>query len=64
MVALLTFLALEGLTLRSKLAALLWPDSDDRTARNNLVQTLRSLKKVTGTTLVIGEDPLKISETL
>jgi DNA-binding SARP family transcriptional activator len=64
MVALLTYLALEGSTPRPKLAALLWPDSDDRTARNNLVQTLRRLKKATGTDLVIGEDALKLSESL
>lgn len=64
MVALLTYLALEGSTPRPKLAALLWPDSDDRTARNNLVQTLRRLKKATGTDLVTGEDALKLSDVL
>jgi DNA-binding SARP family transcriptional activator len=64
MVALLTYLALEGSTPRPKLSALLWPDSDDRTARNNLVQTLRRLKKVTGTDLITGEDALKLSDAL
>ncbi len=51
----LSFLALEGVTHRSKLAGLLWPDSDEKTARNNLAQVLRRLKKATDTTLILGE---------
>jgi DNA-binding SARP family transcriptional activator len=51
----LTYLALEGSTHRSKLAGLLWPDSDEKTARNNLAQVLRRLKKATESTLILGE---------
>ncbi len=51
----LSYLALEGLTHRSKLAGLLWPDSDEKTARNNLAQVLRRLKKTTDATLILGE---------
>jgi DNA-binding SARP family transcriptional activator len=51
----LTYLALEGPTHRSKLAGLLWPESDEKTARNNLAQVLRRLKKSTANTLILGE---------
>ncbi len=62
--ALLCYLILKGSTPRAKLAALLWPDSDDRTARNNLVQTLKRLKKTTGEDFVVGNDSLKLSDSL
>ncbi|WP_460414283.1 AfsR/SARP family transcriptional regulator [Thermus oshimai] len=35
----LAYLALEGPAPRSRMAGLLWPDSPERTARNNLAQT-------------------------
>lgn len=54
-IGVLSFLALEGATHRSRLAGLLWPDSDEKTARNNLAQVLRRLKKTTDTTLILGE---------
>jgi DNA-binding SARP family transcriptional activator len=62
----LTYLSLEGATHRSKLAGLLWPDSDEKTARNNLAQVLRRLKKTTETTLILGEgtDILSLSNEL
>ena len=46
--ALLAYLALEGPTSRSKLAGLLWPDSGDKGARNNLRQVLHKLKPYPG----------------
>jgi DNA-binding SARP family transcriptional activator len=62
--AVLTYLALEGATSRSKLAGLLWPEVEERRARNNLVQALRRLKKATDEDLVIGDDALKLTDTL
>ena len=46
--ALLALLALEGPQPRARLAALLWPDSPEATARNNLRQLLRRLRQATG----------------
>ncbi len=64
MVAVLTYLALEGPTARSKLAYLLWPEVEGKSARNNLGQTLRRLKKVTEVALVEGDDTLHLSDVL
>jgi DNA-binding SARP family transcriptional activator len=58
--AMLTYLALEGATPRFKLAGLLWPDVEERRARNNLVQALRRLKKATGVDFATGDDTLKL----
>ena len=44
----LAYLVLEGPTPRSKLAGLLWPETHERAARNNLVQSLRRLREATG----------------
>ena len=62
--AVLTYLALEGQTPRSKLAGLLWTGVEERRARNNLVQALRRLKKVTGVDVATGNDTLKLTEGL
>lgn len=59
--AVLAYLALEGPTPRSKLAGLLWPDSEEATARNNLAQLIRRLKKATGETLLSGSEVLSLS---
>ncbi len=59
-VALLTYLALEGPTPRSKLAGLLWPDSGESKARSNLRQLLSRLKKSIGAELVIPEEILRL----
>ncbi|MDH5300737.1 MAG: AAA family ATPase [Gammaproteobacteria bacterium] len=48
--ALVAFLALHGPASRSQLAGLLWPDSAEATARNNLSQTMRRLKAQCGDT--------------
>lgn len=57
----LGYLALEGTTSRSRLAGLLWPDSPEPTARNNLSQMLRKLRLFTGTDLVSGADLLELT---
>lgn len=62
--AILSYLALEGPTSRSKLAGLLWPDVLEATARNNLSQTLRRLRQATGEALIVGDDPLRLSAEL
>jgi DNA-binding SARP family transcriptional activator len=59
-VGLLTYLALEGPTPRSKIAGLLWPDSGESTARSNLRQLLSRLKKSTKAELVTADDLLKL----
>ncbi|HEX7021640.1 MAG TPA: BTAD domain-containing putative transcriptional regulator, partial [Trueperaceae bacterium] len=62
--ALLTYLALDGASSRSRLAGLLWPESPEATARNNLSQVLRRLRKSTGTSLVLGGDVLALTNEL
>ncbi|THF70918.1 hypothetical protein E7T06_04990 [Deinococcus sp. Arct2-2] len=58
--ACLAYLTLEGPTYRSRLAGLLWPDSLEATARNNLSQLLRRLR----TTAELGQagmaDPVEL----
>lgn len=58
--ALLAWLALEGETSRGHLAGLLWPESPEATARNNLSQVLRRLREVLGTAAVEGRDTLSL----
>ncbi len=58
--AVLGYLALEGPTPRSKIAGLLWPDSEESTARNNLAQALRRLRKATDQDLILGTDLLSL----
>lgn len=62
--ALLTYLALEGPTSRSKLAGLFWPDTSEKAARNNLSQVTRRLKTLTGTALLTGDDLLQLTPEL
>lgn len=57
---LLAYLSLEGSTSRSKLAGLLWPESTESTARNNLAQALRRLKQAAGDEVVRGGDVLEL----
>ncbi|WP_318778161.1 ATP-binding protein, partial [Meiothermus sp.] len=56
----LAYLTLEGPTPRSRLAGLLWPDSSEATARNNLAQALRRLRQAVGAELVSGGDVLEL----
>jgi DNA-binding SARP family transcriptional activator len=62
--ALLAFLTLEGFTTRSRLAGLLWPDSLETTARNNLSQVARRLREGAGIALLTGDDRLRLSPEL
>jgi DNA-binding SARP family transcriptional activator len=59
--AILTYLALEGPTSRSKLAGLLWPESPEATARNNLSQRLRRLRQQLDDSVIEGEELLQLS---
>ena len=56
--AMLAYLALEGPTARSRLAALLWPDRSDKQARGALRQRLFQLRRQVGVDLVLGDDTL------
>ncbi|HEX6706384.1 MAG TPA: AAA family ATPase [Albitalea sp.] len=60
--ALLAWLALEGPTARSRLAALLWPQSDADAARNALRQRLFQLRKALGFDVVVGSTMLTLAE--
>jgi len=62
--ALVTYLAIEGPTQRSRLASLLWPDAPDRAARVNLRQLLRRLRLSLGEDSLSGEDPVWLCEGL
>ncbi|GGJ32649.1 tetratricopeptide repeat protein [Deinococcus roseus] len=62
--ALLAYLAQEGPTTRAQLIALLWPDTREAAARNNLVHLLRKLKALTNTELVSGQEVLTLSPDL
>lgn len=62
--ALLAYLSLEGPTSRSRLAGLLWPDSGEATARNNLSQLLRRLKGSVGGEFVHIGDALRLNDLL
>lgn len=57
----LAYLALEGATARTMLAGMLWPESPESTARNNLRQMLRRLRDGAGTDLIAGDDPLALA---
>jgi DNA-binding SARP family transcriptional activator len=59
--AILTYLALEGPTPRSKLAGLLWPESLESTARNNLSQRLRRLRQQLNDSVIEGEEVLQLN---
>ncbi|BDP43974.1 hypothetical protein DAETH_39430 (plasmid) [Deinococcus aetherius] len=62
--ACLAYLALEGATHRSRLVGLLWPESPEATARNNLSQMLRKLRLATGTDLIVGGERVGLTPEL
>ena len=62
--AVLAYLAGEGPTPRTRLAGLLWPDSEESTARNNLTQTLRRLRLATKAEPVVGDNPVRLNDEL
>lgn len=55
---LLAYLAVEGATPRSRIAGLLWPESKEATARNNLAQAIRRLRNASGAAFVVGDESL------
>jgi len=59
--ALLTYLALEGPQSRTRIAALLWPETRDATARANLRQLVHRLRDATEAELLDGADPLALT---
>ncbi|MDB5045217.1 MAG: hypothetical protein JWQ08_1267 [Deinococcus sp.] len=59
---LLTYLALQGPTPRSRLAGMLWPERSEGAARNNLVQLTRRMERAFGRELVVGSDLLSLRE--
>ena len=60
--ALLAWLAIEGPTPRARLAALLWPERDEDSARNSLRQRLFQLRKQVGTAIVEGVQTLSLAQ--
>lgn len=60
--ALLAWLAVEGPTPRARLAAVLWPDSDEAAQRNALRQRLFQLKKQLGFDVATGSVTLALAE--
>lgn len=61
LLAALAFLALEGQATRTQLAGLLWPDTPEAGARNNLVHLLRRSEAQWGTALVQIGDVLRLA---
>ncbi|HEX8536935.1 MAG TPA: hypothetical protein VF664_05685 [Cystobacter sp.] len=62
--AFLAYLALEGETARGTLAGLLWPESREATARNNLSQLLRRLGELLGEAGVEGRKTVRLCDEL
>ncbi|MCP3136608.1 BTAD domain-containing putative transcriptional regulator [Pyxidicoccus xibeiensis] len=58
------WLALEGPHPKYRLAGLLWPESSEATARNNMRQLLRRLRLATGEELVQGTDVLSLADSV
>ena len=61
LLASLSFLALEGQATRTQLAGLLWPDTPEGGARNNLVHLLRRAEAQWGAALVLAGDVLRLA---
>ncbi|WP_045233492.1 hypothetical protein, partial [Deinococcus pimensis] len=59
--AVLAYLALEGPSSRSRVAGLLWPDSPESTARNNLVHVLRRTIAAAGGEIVEARETLSLA---
>jgi DNA-binding SARP family transcriptional activator len=62
--AVLAYLALEGATSKYKLAGLLWPDSGETAARNNMRQLLRRFRQSTNEDIIVGEDRIELRSDL
>ncbi len=59
--AVLGWLAREGATPKYRFSGLLWPESTEVTARNNMRQLLRRLRMATGGELIAGGDTLTLA---
>jgi DNA-binding SARP family transcriptional activator len=59
---LLAYLALEGVSSRSRLAGLLWPEGDEERARANLRQRLARLRRAIGEAVVDDGPGLRLAE--
>lgn len=59
--ALLAYLAVEGAARRAALITLLWPDTREAAARNNLVHLLRKLAVQAGRPVVEGRETLSLA---
>ena len=59
--ALLAYLAVEGAARRAALITLLWPNTPEAAARNNLVHLLRKLALIAGRPLVDGRETLSLA---
>jgi DNA-binding SARP family transcriptional activator len=57
--AVLAYLSLEGATPKYKLAGLLWPDSGETAARNNMRQLLRRFRASAGD-IILGDDRIEL----
>ncbi len=62
MAALLTKLAVDGPTPRAHAAAMLWPDADDKSARNNLRQRLFRLRQAAQRDVVVPDTTLALAD--
>ena len=62
--AVLAYLALMGPTLKYRLAGLLWPDSEEKTARANMRQLLHRLRRNAGFDVVQGQDLILLNSHL
>lgn len=60
--AMVAYLAVEGAASRSRVAGLLWPDSKEATARNNLAQAIRRLRTAAGATIVAGDESIELRD--
>ncbi|GEM45691.1 BTAD domain-containing putative transcriptional regulator [Deinococcus cellulosilyticus] len=58
--AVLSYLALSGPTVKYRLAGLLWPDSEEHTARGNMRQLLRRLKTAAGFEVIEGQEVIHL----
>src|SRR5688572_25779838 len=58
--AMVAYLAVEGTTSRSRIAGLLWPESKEATARNNLAQAIRRLRTASGASLIEGDESIEL----
>jgi len=62
MAALLAKLVVDGPTPRAHAAAMLWPDADDKSARNNLRQRLFRLRQAAQRDVVVPDTTLALAE--